>query len=81
MQRLHSDDLAQRIIDDGAAVLQIPMEYDPATVIPWPLDGKAMTMTTQTAIVHLPSKIDGNVSLCGKPDVKMWRKDMKTVPG
>ena len=38
MQRSHSDDLASRIIDDGAAVLQIPMEYDPATVIPWPLD-------------------------------------------
>ena len=27
MQRLHSDDLAQRIIDDGAAVLEIPMEW------------------------------------------------------
>ena len=38
MSRLHSDDLASRIIEDGAAVLQIPMEYDPATVIPWPLD-------------------------------------------
>ena len=40
MQRLHSDDLASRIIDDGAAVLQIPMEYDPDTVKPWPLDEK-----------------------------------------
>ena len=39
MQRLHSDDLASRIIDDGAAVLQIPMEYDTETVVPWPLDG------------------------------------------
>ena len=38
MQRSHSDDLASRIIDDGAAVLQIPMEYDAATAIPWPLD-------------------------------------------
>ena len=27
MQRLHSDDLASRIIDDGAAVLEIPMEW------------------------------------------------------
>ena len=27
MQRLHSDDLASRIIEDGAAVLEIPMEY------------------------------------------------------
>ena len=38
MQRLHADDLASRIIDDGAAVLQIPMEYDASTAIPWPLD-------------------------------------------
>ena len=41
MQRLHSDDLAGRIIDEGAAVLQIPMEYDPVTTIPWPLDSNA----------------------------------------
>ena len=37
MQRLHSDDLASRIIDDGAAVLEIPMEFHDG-VKPWPLD-------------------------------------------
>ena len=37
MQRLHADDLASRIIDDGAAVLEIPMEWH-AGVRPWPLD-------------------------------------------
>ena len=37
MSRLHSDDLAQRIIDDGAAVLEIPMEWHEG-VRPWPLD-------------------------------------------
>ena len=41
MQRLHSDDLASRIIDDGAAVLEIPMEWH-AGVTPWPLDGVNM---------------------------------------
>ena len=38
MQRSHSDDVARPIIDNGAEVLQIPMEYDPATAVPWPLD-------------------------------------------
>ena len=37
MQRLHIDDLARRIIDDGAAVLEIPMEYHDQ-MRPWPLD-------------------------------------------
>ena len=37
MQRLHSDDLASRIIQDGAAVLEIPMEWHDG-VKPWPLD-------------------------------------------
>ena len=37
MQRLHSGDLASRIIDDGAAVLEIPMEWHEG-VRPWPLD-------------------------------------------
>ena len=37
MQRSHADDLARRIIGDGAAVLQIPMEWR-ADVKPWPLD-------------------------------------------
>ena len=49
MQRLHSDDLASRIIGDGAAVLQIPMEYDPATVIPWPLDGETCKLVNSDA--------------------------------
>ena len=39
MQRLHSDDLASRIIDDGAAVLEIPMAWHDQ-VKPWPLDTK-----------------------------------------
>ena len=39
MQRSHSDDLAQRIIDNGAAVLEIPMEWHEG-LQPWPLDGK-----------------------------------------
>ena len=37
MQRVHADDLASRIIDDGAAVLEIPMEWH-EHVKPWPLD-------------------------------------------
>ena len=37
MSRLHGDDLAQRIIDDGAAVLEIPMEAHDQ-MRPWPLD-------------------------------------------
>ena len=37
MQRSHSDDLASRIIDDGAAVLEIPMEWHEG-VRAWPLD-------------------------------------------
>ena len=40
MQRLHSDDLASRIIDDGAAVLEIPMEWHDG-VKPWPLDQRS----------------------------------------
>ena len=40
MQRLHSDDLASRIIDDGAAVLEIPMEWHEG-VRAWPLDDQA----------------------------------------
>ena len=39
MSRLHSDDLASRIIDDGAAVLEIPMEWFEG-VRAWPLDRK-----------------------------------------
>ena len=38
MQRSHSDDLASRIIDDGAAVLEIPMEWHEG-VRSWPLEG------------------------------------------
>ena len=38
MQRSHSDDLARRIIADGAEVLEIPMEYNHDRVRPWPLD-------------------------------------------
>ena len=38
MQRSHSDDLASRIIDDGAAVLEIPMEWHEG-VRAWPLEG------------------------------------------
>ena len=41
MQRLHADDLASRIIEDGAAVLEIPMEYHDQ-MRPWPLDGVSM---------------------------------------
>ena len=37
MQRLHSDDVASRIIDDGAAVLEIPMEFHDQ-MRAWPLD-------------------------------------------
>ena len=37
MQRSHADDLARRIIDDGAAVLEIPMEWH-EHVKPWPLE-------------------------------------------
>ena len=37
MSRLHSNDLASRIIDDGAAVLEIPMERHEG-VRAWPLD-------------------------------------------
>ena len=40
MQRLHGDDLASRIIDDGAAVLEIPMEWFEG-VRAWPLDHAA----------------------------------------
>ena len=39
MQRLHSDDLASRIIEDGAAVLEIPMEWHDQ-MRAWPLDGR-----------------------------------------
>ena len=39
MQRSHIDDVASRIIDDGAAVLEIPMEWHEG-VRAWPLDAK-----------------------------------------
>ena len=39
MQRSHADDVARRIIDDGAEVLEIPMEWHDQ-VKPWPLDTK-----------------------------------------
>lgn len=37
MQRSHSDDVARRIIDNGAEVLEIPMKWHEG-VRPWPLD-------------------------------------------
>ena len=41
MQRSHPDDVANRIIDEGAAVLEIPMEWH-EHVKPWPLDRLAL---------------------------------------